>query len=311
MIKRIFSSTIFNTNKTLSDRINTLFNELGRALGFETIFSNRLDERAAEADLLLVYAGVHGKELLRDSFSLASRTKIIYLLTGPHSFSHSVLDSVVKRGDIILCTEGDYMRRKFPHIAEHFKHFPYYFAPHDRYNSLRLDAVPKMKCLFTGHVNPGIYPLRTFLLSQLHGDPELQKVMVRVRHPRYGAKDATLLPYEMPAVLNETYAQALNDHYCSVATGSKYRYVLAKYFEIAAAGALLLAEQTVDSDSVGLVPGIHYVPIDRSHVVGMVKTCVRHPEVFEKIRLAGALYVRSHHSVRNRVEQLKEMINEL
>ncbi len=87
--------------------------------------------------------------------------------------------------------------------------------------------------------------------------------------------------------------------------------MLAKYFEISAAGALLLAEQTIDSDSVGLVPGVHYVPVHEGNVVAQVKECIREPEKFEDIRLAGALYVRSHHSVRNRVEQLKEMIDEL
>lgn len=311
MIKRIFSSTVFNTNKTLSDRINQFFYTLGQTLGFETIYSNRLDDRAETADMVLVYAGVHGHALLRDSVRLDKRIKVIYLLTGPHSFTRELIDPVVERGDIVLCTEGDYIWRKFPHLKEKIKHFPYYFAPHDRYDSLCMDVVPEMNCLFTGHTNSSIYPLRYFIMVQLQTNPALQKIMVRVRHPRWGLKGVPLKPYEIAPVLNETYAQALNDHYCSVATASKYRYVLAKYFEIAAAGALLLAERTLDSDSVGLVPGVHYVPIDRSNVVARVTECVQQPEKFENIRIAGCEYVRANHSVNNRVEQLKEMIEGL
>ena len=309
MNRKIFSSTIFITNKTLSDRINHLFLALEQRLGFETIYADRLDERAAAADLVLIYAGVHGKELLLDSLKLGKHIKVVYLLTGPHSFAHmGLIEAVVARGSLVLCTEGDYVRRSFPRLKGRLRHFPYYFAPHYRYAPLRLDVVPEMKCLFTGHINPQIYPLRNFIMNQLQASKALQKVVVRARHPRYGLGGTPLQPYEIAPVLNETYALALNSHYCSVATGSKYRYVLAKYFEIPAAGALLLGERTPDSDAVGLKPGVHYVPIDRTNVVAKMNECVRHPERFEEIRVAGCEYVRAHHSVCNRAEQLEEML---
>lgn len=314
----IFSSTIFNTNKTLSDRINHFFCALERRFNFETVYTDRLNGRSLDlacrvdsADLVLIYAGVHGHQLLRDSVRLNRRTKVVYLLTGPHSFDRSLLDPVVKRASLVLCTEKAIMLQRFPHHNGRIRHFPYYFAPHERYAELDVDGPRTMQCLFTGHANNKIYPLRSFILKQLEHDRRLQGVMVRARHPRWGRKDGPLKPYEIEPVLNQTYALALNKYFCSVATGSVYRYVLAKYFEIPAAGALLLAERTADSDSVGLVPWKHYVAIDRKNVVAQITECLQRPQQFETIRRAGCDYVRTHHSVRNRVAQLEEMLDEL
>ena len=84
MKKVAYLHPVFLTSK-VSDRVKNFFRSMKQMLGFNIIYSEHLTDDAKNADILFIYAGVHGKELLSESLSLKS-PKMIYLLTGAHSF---------------------------------------------------------------------------------------------------------------------------------------------------------------------------------------------------------------------------------
>lgn len=310
MKKLIYAPKIFTTNHCLSDRVNHFFIGLERKYGFETIYSDSLTDRTAGASLILIYAGYHGHQLLRESVKLIRQIKIIYLLTGPHSFSMNLIAPVIERGDLILITYREFFSKRFPNFMTKVNFFPLYFAPHERYAKLNWNRKPIMKCLLTGHANPDLYPLRDYLLGKLKENSGLGRIMEAMRHPRWGIKKP-LASYEIPSALNEAYALVLNRYYCSIATDSRYQYGLAKYFEIPAAGCLLLGKKTPDIDLAGLIPWKHYVPIDKRNCISQLRFCLADPRAFNFIRKAGRDFVRMNHSVRNRVKEFGQFLERI
>jgi len=299
---------IFRDNATLSDRVLQFFLHLEKLLGFEILYANHLPAQASRADLVLIYAGAHGRNTLRQSTMLAKGIKVAYLLTGPHNFTAAILGPVFDRADLALCTYGEYMRQNFPQFNRRWHFFPLYFAPDARYTSLPIRKNPLERALFTGHTNKTLYPIRADILRQLPHQKE--RFIDRLLHPRWERRDP-MAHYEIAPAVNEVYAKLLNRYRCSIATASIYRYGLAKYFEIPAAGTLMLAERTRDALQAGLRAGEHYVPISAKNALAQVKKCCTEPELFEHIRQQATAFVRANHSVDNRVVELKEHLDEL
>jgi len=306
MKKIAYLHPIFLNNK-ISDRVRNFFRSVKRTLGFNVIYSTHLTDDAKNADILLIYAAVHGKELLMESVNLKS-PKIIYLLTGPHSFKEQIMKPVAERANLMLVTYINHFSSKFPKYKEKFIFFPLYFAPHSRYAKLKLQEKPMMRCLITGHRNPRIYPLRNWIAREITRK-EYKDIFRVMRHPRWH-DPSPMKKWEINACINKSYAETLNKYFCSIATDLIYHYGVAKYFEIPAAGTLLLGIKTQDIDKAGFVAWEHYVPISKANIFTQVEAVLNEPGCFEKIRKDGCLYVRTNHSVRNRVRQLRTMIEE-
>jgi len=307
-LKRVaYLHPIFLTSR-VSDRVRNFFRSVKRTLGFNVIYSAHLTDDAKNADILFIYAGVHGKELLSESLSL-KLPKIIYLLTGAHSFKEQVMKPVAERADLLLVTYFNQFSLRFPKYKKRFVFFPLYFAPHNRYTKLRIQKNPINKCLMTGHKNAKLYPLRNQIINTIPKKSEYRRLFVVMRHPRW-YDPSPLNRWEIKACINESYAMTLNKYFCSVATDSVYHYGLAKYFEIPAAGSLLLGVRTPDIDRAGLIPWAHYVPISKVNMFAQIEAVLIEPHAFSAIRKDGCSYVRNNHSVRNRVRQLRTLIEE-
>jgi len=167
-----------------------------------------------------------------------------------------------------------------------------------------------MKCLLTGHRNPKLYPLRHKIIKSLEASAKTRRLIEAMRHPRW-TRPTPLKPWEVPPALNDSYAKKLNHYFCSIATDSIYHYGLAKYFEIPAAGCLLLGVRTPDIDEAGLTPWEHYVPISELNALAQVEAVFENPDAFSKIRKQGCAYVRQNHSVKNRIKQLRSLMREV
>jgi len=300
---------IFYSNRRLSDRVLHFFTEVERRIGAEVHYADSLPTGALSAAVVIVYTGAHGKRALNEAIRLPRRVQLIVILTGPHNYNREELRPVFDRADVVLCTYGSYMRTRFPEFTGEWRFFPLYFAPHDRYARLPLRDDQERKCLFTGHIQPRLYPLRASLMQLIAAPGPLADVIVRGIHPRWGDRTKALQT-EGP-LLNEVYARRLNDYACSIATASVYRYGLAKYFEIPAAGCLLLAERTADIYAAGLRAHRHYIPVSATNIGKQILHCASAPELFRRIRDEGTAYVRENHSIRNRITELTEILGGL
>jgi len=307
-LKRVaYLHPIFLTSR-VSDRVRNFFRSVKWTLGFNVIYSTHLTDDAKSADIVFIYAGVHGKELLSASLSLKS-PKMVYLLTGAHSFKEQMMKPIAERADLLLVTYYHQFSLRFPKHKKKFVFFPLYFAPHSRYAKLKLQEKPILKCLLTGHKSPKLYPIRRKIIDATAKKSCYQKMIAVMRHPRWH-DPSPMKKWEINACINKSYTEMLNKYFCSIATDSIYHYGLAKYFEIPAAGTLLLGVRTPDIDRAGLVPWAHYVPISNINAFSQIEAVLKESHVFFDIRKDGCSYIRNNHSVRNRIRQLRAMIEE-
>lgn len=115
-----------------------------------------------------------------------------------------------------------------------------------------------MTALFTGSVGrkeSGAYPLRVHLCNALEGHPRF----VRVERPKdvRSKQEAS----ERSGYMGKRYAELLSMADLSFATGSKFRYVVAKYFEIPACGAALMCDFMPEMKDLGFIPLVNCIEI--------------------------------------------------
>ena len=95
------------------------------------------------------------------------------------------------------------------------------------------------------------------------------------------------------------YARTLNHHLAAFADGARYRYLVAKFFEIPATGALLLADRAMVPSlrRLGFVEGEHYLSVsigDLEAVIHHALDASNRPEIDAMRRRAQALAWEKH-----------------
>jgi hypothetical protein len=109
----------------------------------------------------------------------------------------------------------------------------------------------------------------------------------RIRHPLVG----------------EGFSRAINSCRMFITTGGRGRNAHAKYVEILASGSLLLADEPIGFERLGLEDGVNYVRIAGDDVLDKVDYYLVHPEEAERIAAAGySLAHRLHHCYRRALE---------
>jgi len=191
-----------------------------------------------------------------------------------------------KRYDVLVGPFHETFIEWYPQFLQKHIHFPHYFAPFDGFYKLEPNPNPIMKCLLSGNVNE-CYPFRQHIIANVPKD---------------------IFQYGGMGILFAEYPKFLNSYFCAIATGATSHLVVAKYFEIPAAGTLLLAEEINDAILVGLEANVHYVPITRENVVEKIKGVLKNPERYVEMRDRATKLVRERHSEINRIEEFKNVL---
>ena len=156
------------------------------------------------------------------------------------------------------------------------------------------------KVLLTGAVHPFFYPLR-LLASKL---PNVDQV----KHPGYDnpGQDSNFVK----TMLN--YAVGITSSSNLEAYGNRQGYMVAKYFEIPAAGQLLLANDALTETLKlqGLLPGKHFVVYSKQNMSQAIQFTLdsKNRKCMENIRKQGHEFVMQHHTVAVRAQQFKHML---
>jgi len=290
--------------KRFTDHRRSLFQLISKEFGFPFCVRNSFGTLPADLKVILLYSNPHTETELMDLENIPNGTKVIWFCEDLHA--RGVLRNFSKgfvRADKIIGSNMIAFRQRFPQFVDKFISFKKYFATDKRYTSLAYNTNPKMKCLLTG-ASSAFYPLRIYLKSELVKDSTLRKFVDVNWHL------SPKRPGEIAPVYGDEYAKRLNSYFCGVTCSTKNHYAISKYAEIPAAGSLLLADQMGGSDEMGLIPGKHFVPITEKTVVTQIKAVLKNPAEYEAIRKRGMEYVRAHHSIKNRFEQLKEIIQQ-
>lgn len=270
-----------------------LYYSISNHLDFDLIYA---DEVNVDSDVDVVFMfGVpyHNRpKLIPGLLDLNKKVKLVMWPGDLQCYDNKLcLENRIKvfeRCDVILSPVYEYFEKNYPQFIYKHEFFPKFFASDERYTRLPFNNTPKMRCLLSGAVNPHVYPLRNVIRKN---------DIVDYRSSKYVAGNA--------------YAKLLNSYFCCAASSSIFNYAVAKYFEIPAAGSLLIANETNDLKRIGFVPHQHYVPITKANAIKTIKRCIENPNDYNDIRKKGMEYVRNNHSIVNRIERLKLLFKEL
>ncbi|HKQ53712.1 MAG TPA: glycosyltransferase [Pyrinomonadaceae bacterium] len=161
---------------------------------------------------------------------------------------------------------------------------------------------PSNSVLLSGAVSPH-YPLRQ-QLKRLH--EEGGHGVAYHPHPGYHCG----YDYERASDVGRRYAERINAHRAAFTDSLSFNYVVAKYFEIPATGALLLADDAVRGplERLGFVAGRHYLPASQENLEERVRYVLderNHAEV-DEIRRRAQQLVLERHQTSDRARQINE-----
>jgi Glycosyl transferases group 1 len=106
------------------------------------------------------------------------------------------------------------------------------------------------------------------------------------------------------------YARAINRHRAAFTDAPKYGYLVAKYFEIPATGALLLADRSVAGPfrKLGFVDGVHYLSVSDEDLEEKIEYVLdeKNHGALDEVRRAGQRLVWARHQTRDRARLIDE-----
>ena len=254
---------------------------------------------AVDTDVVVVFATPHHMrpDNLSQLCQLDRSIKMIGYMKDIQFYDNpNIKDAYLRmfdRYDVILSGYNEMFKEWYSDHVGKMLHFPDFFGPYERYD-LPFNKEAEKTCLVAGTVTKEVYPLRQYILE----------------NAKNGYVDYLPPPYTGHDYIGDKYAKLLNSYHCAVSTGSIFRVPVAKCFEIPASGCLLICNTFDDLIDIGFEPMVHYVPINFSNATETIMRVVDDPVRYEHIRQEGTEFVRKNHSIRNRFETLKQVINE-
>lgn len=128
-------------------------------------------------------------------------------------------------------------------------------------------------------------------------------------HPGYHCK----YDYKQDKDVGLGYAKRINSYRAGFTDSLLYEYVVAKYFEIPAAGALLFADDAVTGPlrQLGFIQNEHYLPVSKDNLETQIQYVLgesNHDEL-DEIRRRGQRLVWKQHKTSDRAKQIDEVCN--
>jgi len=201
--------------------------------------------------------------------------------------------------DTVISTVGYLWNKLYPEFARTKK---VVWVPHSASPDFMVpyNSNPENAIFFSGAVG-NYYPLRDRMkaLSDTGAYP-----IVRHNHPGY----YTGYDYENNESVGRGYARKINTYRAAFTDSSMFHYVLAKYFEIPATGALLLADDSVREPlkQLGFIDNQHYVAVSATNLEEKIAFVLdeRNHEELDQVRRRGQELVWAGHKTSDRASQI-------
>jgi hypothetical protein len=164
---------------------------------------------------------------------------------------------------------------------------------------------PENSILLSGSITEH-YPLRQ-QMQRLH--EERSYSITHHLHPGYHCQ----YDYEGNEDIGRGYAEKINKYRAGFTDSLKFKYVVAKYFEIPATGALLLADEAVREPlkELGFIENEHYLSVSQENLEERIQYVLderNHPEL-DEIRRSGQELVWKSHKTSDRAKLINEACN--
>ena len=203
--------------------------------------------------------------------------------------------------EMVLSTYGYTWHNFYPEFAGTKK---VVWVPHSASPDFMLpyNQNPENFILLSGAVDR-YYPLRQQMRALYSQD---SYSIVYQGHPGY----FTGYDYENDQAVGSGYAKTINRYRAAFTDCLIYRYVVAKYFEIPAAGALLFAEDAVSGPlrKLGFIENTHYFTVSKENLEERIEYILdeSNHEELDEIRRAGQALVWEKHKTSDRARQINE-----
>jgi hypothetical protein len=161
---------------------------------------------------------------------------------------------------------------------------------------------PENSILMSGTISP-TSPLRP-KMKLLH--ERGSHAIAYQEHPGYQRS----YDYAQDKTVGRGYAEKINRHRAAFTDSHRHRYVVAKYFEIPATGALLFAENAVGRQlsELGFVEHEHYLPVSEDDLEEKIRYILdeRNHAELDETRRRGQELIWSRHKTSDRARQINE-----
>jgi hypothetical protein len=168
---------------------------------------------------------------------------------------------------------------------------------------LPFNEEPENAVFLSGAID-GHYPLRGRLRA-LH-DSQTYAIAYHP-HPGYHCH----YNHAVDESVGRGYARKINRYRVAFTDAPKYRYVVAKYFEIPATGSLLLAHSFIGApfEKLGFIDGVHYVSVSDEDLEQKIDFVLdeRNHAAIDEIRRAGQRLVWTRHTTGDRARLIDEV----
>ena len=275
-----------------------LFDELYNKFGFELRYTNRANI-PSDAKIVIAFAVPHiqwENFMVKELFKLDSSVYLIGWMADIHCNDlikvnercRKEMITMYDRYDLIISAHDTRMKSMYSNYLNKYVYVPWCFAPHEKYMKFEINKSPKMQCLMVGAHGSNVYPLR----NKIHKYAQKSEIINSIKG----------------GTSKENYPSLLHEYFCGIADTGHNEVIQPKYFEIPAVGSLLLGRRTNLVDDLGLIPYKHYIPFTGNDVFDKAKDIISNPSKYEDIRIAGMEYVRKNHSIKNRMEIVFDLI---
>lgn len=168
---------------------------------------------------------------------------------------------------------------------------------------LRYNPSPENSILLSGAITR-CYPLR-LQMKKLHS--RRSHSIVYQSHPGYHCE----YDYSSDYNIGPRYAETINSHRAGFTDSLIFKYVVAKYFEIPATGALLLADAAVSEPlkRLGFIENSHYLAVSKENLEEKIQYILdeRNHKELDEIRGRGQALVWERHKTCDRASQINEI----
>ncbi|HEV7744735.1 MAG TPA: glycosyltransferase [Pyrinomonadaceae bacterium] len=295
----------------VSREFSYVISDLVATYGWQHIESNKLWTGSLQEQLIDEFGELPETILFYESYELLqARAREIYRL-GCRKFLfaddlHWWIEEWRQRKlvsfalcDGVLSTYGYAWNKFFPEFCETKK---VVWVPHSASPDfmLQYNAQPDNSILLSGAVNR-FYPLRQ-QMKALHANGAY--AISYHDHPGY----FTGYDYDNDRSIGRGYANTINRHRAAFTDSLTFGYVVAKYFEIPATGALLLAENVLSDPlrELGFIENVHYVPVSQENMEEQIQYVLdeKNHEELDQIRRNGQKLVWDRHKTTDRARQI-------
>jgi hypothetical protein len=293
MIQILINSYDYILIDTHNYQLNSSIEKVIKNLNFEDITNIMVIENHDEVLIHHVFEDIY-----------AFKDRLFIFADDIHKNSHLKHVNYYENFEKIFVTYKEPFLKDYPEVQKDKVHWiPHGFTDDHK---LCFNTKPINKVLVSGK-SGSLYPLRRQMIREVSNQKDKITLLT---HPNYKKFDYDNLKN---LKIGNNFGKVLNAHICCFTDCSSLQYILAKYFEIPASGALLLAEENAygDLEKLGFIDNVNYIKCTKNNIMNKINWILNPVNIndVDKIRRNGQNHAFNNHHIMHRVKKMVSIMN--